>query len=99
MYHQEGIKSFYRGFLPNLFMGSYGAIQMYSYEVLCYLVGYESGMAKQMSWNNMLIPFMVGGTAGSIASTVLLPINVVRIRLQMKTYKKEEMEEKKLKIR
>ena len=71
---------------------------MYSYEVLTYLLGYETGRAKKMSWDNLLIPFMVGGAARSVASTALLPINVVRMRLQMKTYTKDEMEAKKLKM-
>ena len=54
---------------------------MYSYEVLTYLLGYETGRAKKITWDNMLIPFMVGGTARSMASVTLLPINVVRMRL------------------
>ena len=81
MYANEGIKSFYRGFVPSLFMCNYGVIQMYSYETLCYMFNYESGKAKKISWNNMLVPFLIGGTARSIASTVLLPVNVVRMRL------------------
>lgn len=59
---------------------------MYSYETLCHFLGYDSGKAKKISWDNMFIPFMVGGTARSIASTTLLPITIVRMRLQMKTY-------------
>lgn len=59
---------------------------MYSYEVLTHMMGYQSGQAKKMSWDNFLIPFFIGGTSRSIASTTLLPINVVRMRMQMKTY-------------
>ena len=71
---------------------------MYSYEVLTHLLGYETGRAKKMSWDNILIPFVVGGASRSLASTTLLPINVVRMRLQMKTYTRDEMEAKKLRM-
>lgn len=97
MYLNEGLKSFYRGFVPSLFMCNYGVIQMYSYETLCYTFNYDSGTAKKISWNNMIVPFLIGGTARSVASTVLLPVNVVRMRLQMKTYSEEEMKAKNLK--
>lgn len=70
---------------------------MYSYETLCYLFNFDSGAAKKITWNNMLVPFLVGGAARSIASTVLLPVNVVRMRLQMKTYSETEMKERNLK--
>jgi hypothetical protein len=86
MYYKEGVKSFYRGFVPSLFMSTYGVIQMYSYENLTHLLGYTSGQTKKMSWDNLFVPFVIGGTARSIASITLLPINVVRMRLQMKTY-------------
>lgn len=96
MYQEEGIKGFYRGFVPSLFMCNYGVIQMYTYEVLCYNLGFDSGKAKKMSWDNVLIPFFVGGTARCTASCALLPVNVVRMRLQMKTYSEEEFKKKKL---
>ena len=81
MYQQEGVKSFYRGFVPSIFMSTYGVIQMYSYEVLTHALGYKSGQCKKISWDNLLVPFVIGGTSRSIASTALLPINVVRMRL------------------
>ena len=81
MYQKEGIKSFYRGFVPSLFMCNYGVIQMYSYEVLCHSFNYDSGKAKKISWDNVMIPFLIGGTSRSIASCSLLPVNVVRMRL------------------
>ena len=89
MYQKEGIKSFYRGFVPSIFMSTYGVIQMYSYEVLTHTLGYQSG--QKMSWDNFLLPFFIGGTSRSIASTALLPLNVVRMRLQMKNYSTEEI--------
>ena len=52
-----------------------------------------------MSWDNLIIPFFIGGTSRSIASTTLLPMNVVRMRLQMKTYTKSEMVSKNLSYR
>jgi hypothetical protein len=39
-----------------------------------------------MKNQNMLIPFVVGGFSKCIASASMLPINVVRMRLQMKNY-------------
>ena len=44
----------------------------------------------------MMAPFLLGGAARSLASTILFPINLVRMRLQMKSYTKDEMKEKKL---
>ena len=69
---------------------------MYSYEVLTHSLGYESGAAKSMSWDNMLVPFIIGGTSRSVASIALMPINVVRLRLQMKGYSEEEIKSKHL---
>ena len=46
----------------------------------------------------MLVPFVVGGLARSAASTILFPINLVRMRLQMKTYTEQEMKSKNLKM-
>jgi phage terminase Nu1 subunit (DNA packaging protein) len=42
----------------------------------------------------MLVPFIIGGTSRSIASTVLLPLNVVRMRMQMKNYTVDEIKQK-----
>ena len=92
----EGIKSFYRGFVPSLFMSTYGVIQMYSYESLTHLFGYKSGNAKKMTWDNMLVPFLIGGASRSLASVSLMPINVVRMRLQMKNYSVDEVKQKNL---
>jgi len=39
----EGVKSFFKGYLPSLFLATYGMIQMYSYENINYLLGYTSG--------------------------------------------------------
>lgn len=44
----------------------------------------------------MMAPFMLGGAARSLASTVLFPINLVRMRLQMKSYTADEMKAKQL---
>ena len=96
MYQKEGIRSFYRGLLPSLFMSVYGVIQMYSYEILCHQFKFDTGQAKKISWDNMAIPFLIGGLSRSIASATLHPINIVRMRLQMKTYSADEFKEKKL---
>ena len=77
-------------------MSSFGVIQMYSYEVISWLCGYDSGKIKKLSWDNVFAPFVIGGFARSLASTTLYPINTVRMRLQMKTYTQEEMKAKNL---
>lgn len=69
---------------------------MYSYEVLSWLSGYDSGQIKKITWDNITAPFIIGGLARSLASTTLFPINTVRMRLQMKTYTEDEMKSKKL---
>lgn len=43
MYYNEGVRSFYRGLIPSIFMSTYGVIQMYCYEVLSYSFGFKSG--------------------------------------------------------
>ena len=96
MYYNEGITSFYKGFVPSIFMSLYGVVQMYSYEVLTHMCGYESGAAKKMTWDNMLVPFVIGGTSRSLASCSLMPVNVVRMRLQMKKYSVTDLKHKHL---
>jgi len=80
----EGPTSFFRGFLPSLFMSSYGMIQMYTYENINFLFGFKSG--QKMTRDNFFIPFLTGGFSKCVASATLAPINVVRLRLQMKKY-------------
>jgi len=57
---------------------------MYSYENINFLLGVKSG--HKVTWDNFLVPFMVGGLSKSIASATLMPVNVVRLRLQMKHF-------------
>ena len=64
---------------------------MYSYEVLTHAVGFKTGLPKKMSWDNMLAPFLIGGLSRATASLTLMPINVVRTRLQMQSYSTEEV--------
>ena len=84
----EGPKSFYRGYIPSLFLSTYSIIQMFTYENINHLFGFKSGEMK-MSWDNFLIPFMTGGFSKCLASATLMPINNVRLRLQMKKYSTE----------
>ena len=69
---------------------------MYSYEVLTHAVGYKTGIPKKMSWDNMLAPFLIGGVSRATASLSLMPINVVRTRLQMQSYSTDEVKRKDL---
>jgi hypothetical protein len=39
----EGVKSFFKGYVPSLFLATYGMIQMFSYENINFLLGYQSG--------------------------------------------------------
>lgn len=52
---------------------------MYSYENLCFMLGYRSG--EKMTRDNFMIPFLTGGFSKCFASASLMPINVVRLRL------------------
>ena len=70
---------------------------MYTYEILCHKLNYDTGKAKKITWDNIAVPFMIGGTSRSIASATLHPVNLVRMRLQMKTYSEDEFKQKKLK--
>ena len=69
---------------------------MYAYENINFLLGYKTGM--KMTQDNFFSPFLTGGLAKSIASFTLMPINVVRLRLQMKQYSTAEVEKLGLKI-
>ena len=69
---------------------------MYTYENINYLMGYTSG--QKMSWENFMIPFITGGFSKCFASATLMPINNVRLRLQMKKYSAEQVEELGLKV-
>ena len=51
-----------------------------------------------MTADNFLIPFFVGGLSKSIASFTLMPVNVVRLRLQMKQYSSKQVENLGLKV-
>ena len=51
-----------------------------------------------MTKDNFLIPFLTGGFSKSLASFLLMPINVVRLRLQMKQYKVDQVAELGLKV-
>lgn len=87
-YHNEGVKGFYRGFIPSIFMSTYGIIQMFCYENINHIVGYN-----QKSNHNSWLPFFTGGISKCAASVSLLPVNVVRMRLQMKNYTVEQIKE------
>lgn len=83
MWSQEGVRGFYHGFVPSIFMSSYGVIQMFCYENINNVLGYNQHHSAQ---KDMWIPFLSGGLSKCLASVTLLPLNVVRMRLQMKKY-------------
>jgi hypothetical protein len=94
----EGPQAFFRGIAPSIFLSSYGIIQMYAYENINHMFGFSSGSQK-MTWENFLVPFVTGGTAKSIASFTLMPVNVVRLRMQMKQYSKEQVDDLGLRVK
>jgi hypothetical protein len=51
-----------------------------------------------MTKDNFLIPFVTGGFSKCLASALLLPINVVRLRLQMKRQTTQEVVASGLKV-
>lgn len=95
MYRNEGLKSFYQGFVPSIFLSTYGVIQMFCYENINHLCGFDQNKRKQ---KDMWIPFVTGGLSKCIASVTLLPLNVVRMRLQMKKYTEEQLKQMKIDV-
>ena len=51
-----------------------------------------------MTKENFMIPFMTGGLSKSIASISLMPLNVIRLRLQMKQYSSDQVDKMGLKV-
>ena len=91
MYKNEGLKSFYKGFVPSIFLSLYGVIQMFCYENVNYLIGNSNRQDPNSKGSNFIVPFFTGGISKSFASACLMPLNVVRMRLQMKNYTEEEV--------
>ena len=77
----EGIRGYYHGFIPSVLLSSYSVIQMFCYENVNSLLGFNQ---KTSGAKDMWIPFITGGISKCLASCTLLPLNVVRMRLQMK---------------
>lgn len=63
---------------------------MFTYENINHLMGYNSHDSKQ---KDLWIPFVTGGISKCVASVTLLPLNVVRMRLQMKKYTVEQVKQ------
>lgn len=80
----EGPSSFFKGLGPAIALSSYGVIQMFCYENVNHALGYQTG--QKMTKDNFFIPFLTGGISKSLASCTLMPLNVVRLRLQMKQF-------------
>ena len=77
MYFNEGLTSFYKGFVPSIFLSIYGVIQMFCYENINFLLGFNPKDKNA----NMLLPFVTGGISKCVASGLFLPVNVIRMRL------------------
>ena len=92
----EGPKAFFKAIGPSILLTPYGMIQMFAYENINHFLGYKSG--QKMTKDNFLIPFVTGGLSKSMACATMMPVNVVRLRLQMKEYTPEQVESLGLKI-
>lgn len=68
---------------------------MFCYENINHVFGFSQGKNSQ---KDMWIPFMAGGLSKCIASMTLLPLNVVRMRLQMKKYTTEQLKKMSLDV-
>ena len=64
---------------------------MFAYENVNYLVGNANRQDNPQKGAGFIIPFFTGGFSKSVASASLMPLNVVRMRLQMKNYTEEEI--------
>ena len=72
----EGPSSFFKGLVPAMVLSSYGVIQMYTYENVNKLLGYQSG--QKMTKENFLIPFHFLGFELGICSATsqLIPFPI-----------------------
>ena len=61
---------------------------MFTYENINNLLGFDQ---QKSTKKDMWIPFVTGGISKCAASVALLPLNVVRMRLQMKKYTAEQL--------
>ena len=90
MYKHEGLTKFYAGYIPSLFMSLHGVIQMYTYENINKAVGFKTG--QKMTKDNFFVPFITGGISKSCAAATLMPIMVVRLRLQMQQFSTNDVQ-------
>ena len=58
MYYNEGIKSFFRGIIPSSLFSLYG--------VITYMLGYKSAVSRDITFDNMIAPFFIGGLSNTI---------------------------------
>jgi len=73
-------------------------IAIYSYESLTFLLGYESGTSRRITWDNMTAPFIIGGLSSMAACTILFPFGTVVQRMRMKSSSRKEMKKKSIYI-
>lgn len=66
---------------------------MFAYENINHLCGFSQQHSPQ---RDFWIPFFTGGLSKCLASVTLLPMNVVRMRLQMKKYTTEQIKDLKI---
>ncbi|KAL0028967.1 hypothetical protein WJX77_008705 [Trebouxia sp. C0004] len=83
---EEGIRGFYKGLLPSLFLVSHGAIQFMVYEELKALTAGAGEYAKDTGRSSLSVAqiSVMGAISKLSASVVTYPSQVVRARLQQR---------------
>lgn len=77
MIFDEGIKSFYKGFIPNIMLSSYGIIYFFFYENLKSILYINNNRRTQI-----FAPFFMGIFCKILTTTLIYPLNVIRTRSQ-----------------
>lgn len=85
LYRNEGIKGFYKGFVPGLFGVSHGAIQFMAYEEFKKLNSRYFGQAIEAK-QSALTYITMAALSKIVAVVVTYPYQVIRARLQDRTY-------------
>lgn len=79
----DGLKGFYRGYLPGIFNCLHGGVQLWSYEYLKSWQQNETTLNSNLGFGAaFLTGFSLGFLSKIIATTILYPVQTVRVRLQ-----------------
>lgn len=83
IYREEGIKSLWKGHIPAQYLSiSYGLVQFWFYELATKNIGTQSSF-------KLVSDFYCGALAGSLATLISFPFDVVRTRLVAQSEKRK----------